>query len=204
MNTATEDYLTREEEQILLRIGRDTLVSWVHRGEVPALEQYPLTPALREKHAAFVTLRERGQLRGCVGYTANIEPLAKTVQENTINAATRDTRFPPVDSSELDDIVIEISALTPGDAPETPFKEIHDHNEIVIGRDGLYISKPGTRGGLLLPQVPVEQRWGVPEFLAAVCRKAGYPDYAWQEPGVKLCRFSAQVFSESGGPNSIS
>ena len=204
MNTATEDYLTEEEEQVLLRISRNTLVSWVRRGEIPALEQYPLTPVLREKHAAFVTLRKHDQLRGCVGYTANIEPLAKTVQENTMNAATRDTRFLPVDAGELDEITIEISALTPGDTPETPFKEIHDHNDIVIGRDGLYISKPGTRGGLLLPQVPVEQRWGVPEFLTAVCRKAGYPDHAWQEPSVKLCRFSAQVFSERGGRDPVS
>ncbi len=192
----SEHYLSREEEAILLQIARDTLEAWVRSGKRLSLESYPLTPTLQEKHGAFVTLRNRGELRGCIGYTANREPLADTVRDNTINAASNDFRFPPVRPGELDDITIEISALTPGDTPDSPFKRVHSIDEIVIGRDGLYIEKPPSRGGLLLPQVAVEQGWDVPQFLSAVCRKAGYPDKAWEHENARLYRFSAQVFSE--------
>ena len=92
---------------------------------------------------------------------------------------------------------ISISALTPGDTPETPFRRVNDLDEIVIGRDGLFIERPPSRGGLLLPQVAEEQHWDVRQFLAGVCLKAGYPDRAWEQPGTNLYRFSAQVFSDS-------
>ncbi|HIJ66538.1 MAG TPA: AmmeMemoRadiSam system protein A [Candidatus Hydrogenedentes bacterium] len=192
----SEDYLTPQEERILLRIARDTLEACVYHNQTVDPEDYELTDTLRENHGAFVTLRIRGQLRGCIGYIANHEPLVKAVCDNTVNAATRDTRFSPVEPDEVDKITIEISALTPGDTPDTPFKRVHDVSEIQIGRDGLYIERSSFRGGILLPQVAVEQGWDVGQFLSAVCRKAGYPDRAWEEPGTVLHRFSAQVFSE--------
>ena len=69
-------------------------------------------------------------------------------------------------------------------------------DEIIVGRDGLYIEMPPHRGGLLLPQVASERGWNVDQFLRAVCHKAGYPDRAWELPEVRLYRFSAQVFGE--------
>jgi len=191
-----EEYLLPEEEQLLLRIARDTLEASVCRDESIDLNDYPLTEALKEKHGAFVTLRNQGELRGCIGYIANHEPLAEAVRDNTINAAKRDNRFPSITPDEVDEITIEISALTPGESPETPFKRVTDISEITIGRDGLYIEQPPQRGGILLPQVATEQGWDVPQFLSAVCLKAGYPDGAWNEPETLLYRFSAQVFSE--------
>jgi AmmeMemoRadiSam system protein A len=194
----SEHYLTEEEEQLLLRIARDALHAWVRQQQRLDPEAYPLTPSLREKHGAFVTLRNHGELRGCIGYTANEEPLVQSVIENVINASSKDFRFPPVTADEIDDITISISALTPGDAPKTPFRRVNDIDEIVIGRDGLYIERPPSRGGLLLPQVAVDQGWDVRRFLAGVCLKASYPDGAWEQPGTDLYRFSAQVFSEGG------
>lgn len=191
-----EHYLTHEEERTLLQIARAALGAHVRAGRRLDLSAFDLTPALRENHGAFVTLRRHGELRGCIGYTASSVPLARAVAENAVNAASRDQRFPSVTPDELDVISIEVSALTPGDSPDTPFKKVRDVREIVIGRDGLYIEKPPMRGGILLPQVAVEQGWDVPQFLSAVCRKAGYPDGAWKEPGVDLYRFSAQVFAE--------
>jgi hypothetical protein len=73
---------------------------------------------------------------------------------------------------------------------------VRDIGEIEIGRDGLFIERPPQRGGILLPQVATDRDWGVGEFLSAVCKKAGYPDRAWEFPDAKLYRFSAQVFSE--------
>ena len=197
----SEHYLTPAEEQILLRIARDTVEGWVLDDRRVDPEMYPLTETLRAKHGAFVTLRLLGELRGCIGHTANREPLALSVRDNAINAATRDPRFPPVSAAEIPEIRIEISALSPGDSPETPFKRVQNIDEIQIGRDGLYIERPDRRGGLLLPQVATDQGWDVDQFLSAVCMKAGYPDRAWTEPGTRLYRFSAQVFSESAGTN---
>lgn len=193
----SEHYLTRDEERLLLRIARDALESWVRRGERIDLDHYLLTPTLKEPHGAFVTLRKDGNLRGCIGYTQNREPLARAVLDNAINAASHDPRFDPVTPEELPAISIEISALTPGESPETPFKRVHNTLDIVIGRDGLYIETPPLRGGLLLPQVATERHWTVPQFLSAVCQKAGYPDRAWERPETRLYRFSAQVFAES-------
>ena len=49
---------------------------------------------------------------------------------------------------------------------------------------------------LFLPQVAVEQGWDARTFLSAVCRKAGYPDRAWEDPDARLYRFTAQAASE--------
>lgn len=193
----SEHFLTHDEEQLLLRIARDALNAWVQRGERIELSEYPLTPPLLEKHGAFVTLRIRGNLRGCLGYTHNREPLAHAVCDNAINAACNDPRFPPVTPDELRDITIEISALTYGDSGDSPFRRVTNLDDVVIGRDGLYIECPPYRGGLLLPQVAIEQGWNVEQFLSALCRKAGYPDRAWESPDARLYRFSAQVFSET-------
>jgi len=192
----SENYLSPEEEQLLLRIARTALEQQVQHQRKADLGQFALSENLRESHGAFVTLRRGGELRGCIGYTESIMPLAEAVAENAVNACCRDPRFAEVTPGELDEITVEVSALTPGEKPGSPFKKVHDVSEIVIGRDGLYITRPGQRGGILLPQVPVEQGWDVPQFLSGVCRKAGYPDRAWEEEGTELCRFSAQVFGE--------
>ncbi len=196
METQTEKFLSEEEGRILLRIARDSLNEWVRNHRRVNVAEYPLTGALQEKHGAFVTLRRLGSLRGCIGYTANIEPLAETVRDNAINAATNDPRFSPVNPDELAEMEIEVSALTPGDTPESPFKRVVDLNEIEIGRDGLYLERPPFRGGILLPQVATEHHLTRDEFLTAVCRKAGYEDHAWEDPQTMLYRFSAQVFAE--------
>jgi AmmeMemoRadiSam system protein A len=192
----SEHDLSADEERLLLRIARETLQTWLGDETRPDLERFPLTDALRAPHGAFVTLRNGPHLRGCIGHISHAQPLAAAVRDNAVNAATRDPRFEPVTAAELPAITIEVSALTPGDSPETPFRRVGDLSEIVIGRDGLYIERAGGRGGLLLPQVATEQGWDVPAFLSAVCRKAGYPDRAWEQPDVTLYRFSAQVFSE--------
>ncbi len=194
---SSEHFLTPDEETALLRIGRDALEAWVLRGERIELDTYPLSPALLEHHGAFITLRLAQKLRGCIGYTHNRDPLAFAVRDNAINAARSDPRFPPVHAEELSLITLEVSALTSGDAPHTPFKRVRSLSDIVIGRDGLYIERASHKGGLLLPQVAVEHNMTVEEFLEAVCRKANYPYRSWERAETTLFRFSAQVFSES-------
>lgn len=199
MTRADEAFLSGEEEELLLQLARRTLEAWVKEGRLLSLEGLDLPKALLEKRGAFVTLRRGAFLRGCVGYTANIKPLAEAVRDNTVNAAFRDSRFEPVKAEELPEITIEISAFAPGDTPDSPMCAVHSIDEIVIGRDGVCIEREGEKGGLLLPQVATEHGWSTEEFLEAVCYKAGYPAGAWREPAYRLYRFTAQVFSESEG-----
>ena len=201
MTEAGEAFLSEEEGELLLKLARRTLEAWCKEGGLLSLEGLDFPERLKEKRGAFVTLRRGPFLRGCVGYTANIKPLAEAVRDNTINAAFRDSRFEPVRAEELPEITIEISALTPGDSPESPMRAVQSIDEIVIGRDGVCIECDGEKGGLLLPQVATEHGWTTEEFLDAVCHKAGYPPGAWRDPAYRLYRFSAQVFSESGRKN---
>ena len=69
--------------------------------------------ALNQERGAFVTLREAGELRGCIGYTSAIKPLYLTVRDTATLAALRDPRFPPVSASELPQLEYEISVLSP-------------------------------------------------------------------------------------------
>lgn len=189
------EFLSKEEQGTLLRIARDALHAYVKAGKRIDLNTYPLTPTLQECHGAFVTLRRAGALRGCIGYIRGSHPLATAVRDNAINAAVRDPRFPPVHADELEEMEIEISALCPGPSDDSPFIPLHAPDEIQIGRDGLYLEQAGDRGGgLLLPQVAVEQGWNQEQFLEGLCRKAGAPPNAWRLPGTRLYRFRAQVF----------
>lgn len=197
MTHTSAHFLTPSETSLLLRIARDSLTEFVQTKQRLDLSGYALTEELRARHGAFVTLRAAGKLRGCIGHTRNLESLAEAVRDNTINAAARDPRFPPVTTEELAAIRIEISALCPGSTPGLPFIPVGNVDEIVLGRDGLYLDHAGSKGGgLLLPQVPQEQGWNLEAFLEGVCRKAGAEPDAWRRGDSQLYRFSAQVFSE--------
>ncbi len=178
--------LSHEERVELLKLARRTLEEYLTKGEIP--EHEPKSEALRQPKAVFVTLKKKGELRGCIGQIEAVEPLYKAVQHMAIEAATRDPRFYPVRPEELKDIEIEISVLT-------PFKKVEDVKEIEIGKHGLYIRK-GIFSGLLLPQVAVEWGWDRETFLEQVCRKAGLPPDAWKEKDAELFCFEAEVFSE--------
>jgi MEMO1 family protein len=178
--------LGKKEQVQLLTIARKTLEEYVSNRTVPSFEVKERK--LLEKQGAFVTLTKGGQLRGCIGYIIPVHPLNKAVSDMTINAATKDPRFPPVSRDELKDIHIEISVLT-------PLRSIGSIDEIEVGKHGLYITK-GNSSGLLLPQVATDYKWNREEFLQQTCRKAGLPQNAWKEKGAQIYIFSAQIFSE--------
>lgn len=190
--------LTEGEKLTLLRIARDTLAARLDGREPAALDTYPLSPALRDQRGAFVTLHDaRGGLRGCIGSIQTKKSLAETVRANAVNAGFKDPRFAPLRPAELAGLHIEISALFPSETPGSPFFRVTTPEEIVIGRDGLYLEHTVSgQGGLLLPQVPVEQGWDVASFLEHLCMKAGLPPGSWRSPACRLWRFGAEVFSE--------
>jgi AmmeMemoRadiSam system protein B/AmmeMemoRadiSam system protein A len=144
------------------------------------------TERLREKRGAFVTLKKGGQLRGCIGYIRPYKPLIDAVWEMAESAALRDHRFLPVEPSEVDDLEIEITVLS-------PLERIEDPDRVLVGRHGLLVSR-GHQTGVLLPQVPVEADWDRETFLSQTCVKAGLPPDSWRDPKTTLEIFTAEVF----------
>ena len=177
------------EQQQLLKLARDTAAAYLAGGQLPASDQATLPEALRADGACFVTLKNHGRLRGCIGNMAAVGPLYESVMRNAVNAC-QDYRFAsdPATTAELKEIDIEISYLT-------PMVRVNDQTEIVIGQHGLEIELRGRRG-VLLPQVAYERGWTRLEFLTQVCHKAGLPPDAWQDPEVRLYTFTAEVFGE--------
>ena len=181
--------LSAADRSILLKLSRDTLAEYLATRVVPKFES--ASPALNLPRATFVTLRNKHthELRGCRGEIFARYPVWQSVQTVSTLSAVDDPRFPPMNLSELDDMHIEISVLT-------PLRLARDPNEIVVGKHGVMIRK-GSRSGLFLPQVPIEQNWDHDEYLSSLCwMKAGLPADAWRRPGVQLYIFEAEIFEE--------
>jgi len=176
--------LSPDQRLSLLRIARESLRAAV-RGE----RYQPQTddPDLREPGAAFVTLKERGELRGCIGTIEPREPLYLNVAHMARASALEDPRFPPVRPAEAGDLTIEISVMSP--------PEMTDPSKVEVGVHGCIIER-GAKRGLLLPQVPVEWGWDREEFLDHTCMKAGLPRGSWRSGDCKLYTFAAEVFGE--------
>ena len=173
------------DRALLLQLARDAIVA--HVGAAP-----PPAPSLADVCArlggAFVSLHNRGDLRGCIGHIEPNEPLGKVVPRCAVAAAATDPRFPPITPEELAQIDIEISLLG-------ALEPIHGPEEIVVGRHGLVVEL-GWHRGLLLPQVATEWNWNAETFLVHTCHKAGLPRDAWKR-GAQIWRFEAEVFGEA-------
>jgi len=179
--------LDRDQQIRLLKLARRTVAESLGCGQGETIPDF-CEEIFQEKCGCFVTLHIRGNLRGCIGYIQGIKCIPDTVCDMAKASAFKDPRFASLCKDELDQIDIEISVLS-------PIEQVHDVSEIMVGRDGLIITR-GHNCGLLLPQVAVEQGWDRNTFLAHTCYKAGLPANAWQLKGTKIEKFSAQVFGE--------
>lgn len=176
--------LNDREKDVLKDVVEKTLDSVVHGGPIPKFDDH--SGKLGENWGAFVTLNRHGRLRGCIGHIIGTQPLIDTVAQMARAAALEDPRFKPVTPDELEDIEFEISVLT-------PIEKVENLDDIVIGRDGLIITR-GYNRGLLLPQVATEYNWDRDTFLSQTCVKAGLPRDAWKREGTLIEKFSAMVF----------
>jgi uncharacterized protein len=179
--------LSAQEKTTLLSIAKKTITCKVNNKELPKVTVAP--GVLEEKRGAFVTLKKRGHLRGCIGYIKAVKPLWETVQEMALAAAFHDPRFPSLKAEELKDLSFEISVLS-------PLQRIKDINEIEVGKHGLYITR-GYNSGLLLPQVAIEYKWDRETFLCETCYKAGLPPQAWKDKETEIYIFSADFFGDT-------
>jgi len=170
--------MSLNEHHPLVELARRTIETYVCEGkriEPPA----ELSPQMRERAGAFVSLHEDGELRGCIG---TIEPtqanLALEVIHNAIMAATEDPRFPPVSARELAALEISVDVLTTPE-PISSMAELDPKKYGVIVRSGY-------RRGLLLPDLESVDTVECQVDIAR--RKAGIGPH---EP-VQLYRFQVQ------------
>jgi len=179
--------LTTAEKTELLEIAKRSVETAVreHKGYDVGTAR---NARLMQERGAFVTLKKRGQLRGCIGYVAPVEPLAVTVRDVAAFAALEDRRFQPVSVAELPELEYEISVLS-------PLRRVLDTRQIRIGTDGLVIKRDASEG-LLLPQVAPEQGWNRLQFLENTCLKAGINPSAWKDPDTDIFSFTALVFGD--------
>jgi hypothetical protein len=179
--------LSEQEKSELLALARKSVEFVVQKNQLyepPA----STSAALNQERGAFVTLTKSGDLRGCIGYTSAVKPLYMTVRDTATHAALHDPRFQAVSTAELPQLAYEISVLS-------PLRRVTDIDQIRIGEHGL-LMKNGDSEGLLLPQVPVEQKWDRQTFLEQTCRKAGMNANCWKDEDTDIFSFTAVVFHE--------
>lgn len=149
----------------------------------------PVVPEDIAASGVFVTVRVDCALRGCIGFVEITVPFGVALLEAASRAALEDTRFDPVERSELSRMRIEVTLLG-------PLEDIRGPADIELGSHGIRIDHAGRRG-ILLPQVATEHDWTAEEFLSALCRKAYLPLDAWRSTTAHLSRFRGTVLSEN-------
>jgi MEMO1 family protein len=175
--TAASHTITAAEREELFRMARASISNGLKDSRYHYIRKNLMTDSLQKQMGAFVTIYKSGKLRGCIGRMTSTEPLIDLIAKMAFSAAFEDPRFPAVTEDELDEIELEISALT-------PLTRISGIDEIEIGRHGLYIRK-GERSGVLLPQVAAERNWSVVQFLEHTSGdKAGLGKDGWKDADI--------------------
>jgi len=190
--------LTQKEGEYLVKLARRTVEQYFKTGQIIKVPD-DVPPKLKERCGVFVTINSvKGggghELRGCIGFPYPTNTLAKAVIESAISSATQDPRFYPMRAEELDQVVFEVSVLTPPEPVEVENPKEYC-SKIKVGRDGLIVERSYCKG-LLLPQVPVEWKWDEEAFLCQCCMKAGLPPDSWLLKGTKIYKFQAIIFEE--------
>jgi AmmeMemoRadiSam system protein A len=164
----------------VVELAKRTIETYVIEGRViePPGE---LSSEMKGQAGVFVSLKKKGQLRGCIGtFQPTTGNVAQEIIQNAVSAASRDPRFPPVTPDELEDIDYSVDILSP---PEP----VKDSSELDPSRYGIIVQS-GARKGLLLPDIKGVDT--VDEQINIACMKAGII------PGedVELYRFEVRRF----------
>lgn len=165
----------------LVQLAKESIEAYV-RSKKTISPPHDLTPEMAQQAGTFVSLHTKdGALRGCIGtFQPTRDNVAEEVIHNAISAATRDPRFAPVSTDELEDLDISVDVLT---EPE-PVKSVA---QLDAKRYGVIVQS-GWRKGLLLPDL---EGVDTPEYQIEICRrKAGIGP---KEP-VKLFRFEVKRY----------
>jgi AmmeMemoRadiSam system protein A len=185
--------LTDKDRNTLLKLARSTITAKLANDPEPKRPGV-VSSALKQAHGCFVSLHKRGALRGCIGTIEPLKPLITCVEENALNAAFRDSRFPPLKKDELADIELEISVLTvPKVLAHKDSQDLLD--KLKPGIHGVIISQGGCRA-TFLPQV-WEQLPEKEAFLENLCRKGCLDRKAWRDKKSIVEVYEVEYFSET-------
>lgn len=166
----------RVSEDDYVRLARKSLESYVLSQKVMELEEELPSEMNHNKAGTFVSIKKKGQLRGCIGTTAPTrDSIAEEIIHNAISAGIHDPRFSPINSEELSELVYSVDVLG-----ET--QPIDSVDELDVKRYGVIVTR-GSKRGLLLPNL--EGIDTVEEQIAIAKQKAGIR----QEEEVQLERF---------------
>jgi MEMO1 family protein len=176
---ADEIVFTEKEKEQLISLARDNIRSLLFEKKRISVSKETLPDIFKTPLGAFVTLKIRGSLRGCIGRFISSEPLYQVVLESSENSAFDDPRFSPLTKEEFLKTDIEITVLG-------PMKKISNIKDIILGRHGIYIKKD-NRSGTMLPQVATENQWSIEEFLGYTSRdKAGLGWEGWKDADIYI------------------
>lgn len=181
--------LSSEDRERLLALARSAVAAAVNGALLPRVDDGD--GILAELRGCFVTLKNHGHLRGCIGQFQPADPLGLTVVNMAKAAACDDPRFfdNPITSAELPDLSVEVSVLS-------PLLETDEPENLRIGVDGIYIIQ-GPRHGCFLPEVATDMGWDAQEFLSQCCAgKAGMAPDAWRDPETTVYLFTSEKFSD--------
>ena len=149
---------------------------------------------LAESGASFITLTKYDTLRGCTGSLEAKVPLAADVADNAYHTAFKDYRFSPLEFSELADLRIEVTVLSP--QTEIMVDSERDLLESLIPHEDGLVIDDGLHRATFLPkvweQVPEPRR-----FVMELKRKAGLPDEYWSN-AMRAFRYHTESFAEPG------
>ncbi len=189
--------LAQEEGEFIVKLARKAVEEYLRTGKIISSPK-DVPAKLQQRCGAFVTINSlkqgKEELRGCIGYPYPTTILTQAVIECAISSATQDPRFCPISAEELDQVVFEVSVLTPPEAVDTE-NPADLPSKIKVGEDGLIVAK-GFHKGLLLPQVAVEYGWDEEDFLCQCCVKASLPPDSWLVKSTTIHKFQAIVFEE--------
>jgi AmmeMemoRadiSam system protein A len=178
-NLTDEISFTKEEKDKLFTLARENITSLLYQKKRLSIDNKNIPDIFKKQLGAFVTLKIKGSLRGCIGKFVSSDPLYKVILESSESSAFEDPRFIPLTKEELPKTDIEITVLG-------PLVKINDISEIVLGRHGIYIKKD-SRSGTMLPQVATENGWNVEEFLGYTSRdKAGIGWEGWKNADIYI------------------
>ncbi len=175
-----------EDRKELIALARQAVESAV--SHLPPPRPRRTTGVLGEMRGCFVTLTNKGALRGCIGTFEPQRPLVEMIVEMG-RAAAQDPRFVtnPITPAELPHLEIEVSILS-------PLEETREPEKLEVGKHGIYIIS-GSRGGCFLPEVATDQGWDAVEFLSYCCsHKAGLHPDAWRMPDARVYLFTSDKF----------
>lgn len=180
--------MNTEPGRTLLPIARAAVASALGRPSQAAED----AAWLQETGATFVTLTQRGQLRGCIGTLEARRSVLADVKANALAAAMRDPRFAPLRATELAVTTFEVSLLSVMQ-PMDFGSEAEALEQLRPGVDGVLLEF-GRHRSTFLPQV-WEQLPNADEFMAHLKHKAGLPVDFWAE-GVRLQRYTVSKWKE--------